>query len=95
MAIKLPCGCTHNDTHWLQRCAACAAWDAETSARWANDRANPPAVRMHRINGVVQSVIQPNYVETASPEVMKAMIPVLLPEPVVETNEFNDLFTNL
>lgn len=80
---KLPCGCRHNDSHWVERCAACKAEDDAVSARWANDRANPPKIKVHRINGVLQSVVQPNYVETASPEVMKSMNALLLPQETV------------
>lgn len=54
MHTKLPCGCSHSDIHWLDRCALHASEDLITSARWANDRANPPKVTVHRINGVVQ-----------------------------------------
>lgn len=83
---KLPCGCRHNDTHWVERCAACQAEDDIVSARWANDRANPPKIKVHRINGVLQNVaFIMQEVETVSPEVMKAMIPPLqeatCPEP--------------
>lgn len=37
-ATSLACGCVHNDTHWLHRCASHAAWDEATSERWARER---------------------------------------------------------
>lgn len=84
MHTKLPCGCSHNDTHWLNRCAEHDAWNNATSARWANDRAKPPKILVHRINGVLQNVVFIKEGETVSPEVMKAMIPLLQETPCPE-----------
>ena len=81
MNTKLPCGCKHNDTEWLYRCGGCAAQDEIDSARWANDRLHPPVVKVHRINGVLQSVAYMAEVEQVSPEVVKAMIPPLQEPP--------------
>jgi hypothetical protein len=99
MRNKLPCGCTHDDLYWLVRCGGHAAEDAAVSARWADDRANPPKVKVHRINGVLQNVaFIMQEVETVSPEVMKAMIPLLqeatcqepkLPEPPIGSNDIS------
>lgn len=83
MHTKLPCGCSHNDTHWLSRCAACAAVDTATNERWANDRANPPKIKVHRINGVLQGDI---YQEVAA----KILQEPICPEPALQlTNGSN------
>lgn len=55
MRNKLPCGCAHDDLYWLVRCGAHTAEDAVVSARWAHERANPPEILVHRINGVIQA----------------------------------------
>jgi hypothetical protein len=76
-----------------------ASEDLVVSARWADDRANPPKVKVHRINGVLQNVaFIMQEVETVSPEVMKAMIPLLqeatCPEPTPQPTSGSDSTTS-
>lgn len=82
-AVKLDCGCSHNDTHWTVVCPACAAEGAEYHAAFMEHRS---------VGQPVGFVPKPPAVFEPSPAT-KFVAEVMLAAPPAE--DFSSLFDNL